>query len=60
MAPQSRRRLEALKQRIEGQNTLIEALRGDAEQVSKLRAEVRSRISSSSALAPSSRARKNS
>jgi chromosome segregation ATPase len=35
--------IEALKQRIEGQNTLIEALRGDAEDVSKLRAEVRSK-----------------
>lgn len=35
--------IEALKQRIEGQNTLIEALRGDAEEASKLRAEVRTR-----------------
>jgi chromosome segregation ATPase len=35
--------LEALQQRIDGQNTLIEALRGDAEEVSKLRAEVRSK-----------------
>ena len=35
--------LETLQQRIDGQNTLIEALRGDAEEVSKLRAEVRSR-----------------
>jgi chromosome segregation ATPase len=35
--------LEALKQRVEGQDTLIEALRGDAEEVSKLRAEVRSK-----------------
>jgi chromosome segregation ATPase len=35
--------LEQLKQRIEGQNTLIEALRGDAEEASKLRAEVRSK-----------------
>jgi chromosome segregation ATPase len=35
--------LEALQQRIDGQNTLIEALRGDAEEVSKLRAEVRTK-----------------
>jgi chromosome segregation ATPase len=35
--------VEQLKQRIEGQNTLIEALRGDAEDASKLRAEVRTR-----------------
>jgi chromosome segregation protein len=35
--------LEQLKQRVEGQNTLIEALRGDAEEASKLRAEVRAR-----------------
>ena len=35
--------LEQLKQRIEGQNTLIEALRGDAEEASRLRAEVRSK-----------------
>ena len=35
--------IEQLKQRIEGQNTLIEALRGDAEEASKLRAEVRSK-----------------
>ncbi len=35
--------LEQLKQRVEGQNTLIEALRGDAEDASKLRSEVRSK-----------------
>ena len=35
--------LEALKQRVDGQNTLIEALRGDAEEAQKLRAEVRSK-----------------
>jgi chromosome segregation ATPase len=35
--------LESLQERVDGQNTLIEALRGDAEEVSKLRAEVRSR-----------------
>ena len=35
--------IAALKQRIEGQNTLIEALRGDAEEASKLRAEVRTK-----------------
>ncbi len=35
--------VEQLRQRIEGQNTLIEALRGDAEEGSKLRAEVRTR-----------------
>jgi chromosome segregation ATPase len=35
--------IEQLKQRIEGQNTLIEALRGDAEEASKLRAEVRNK-----------------
>lgn len=35
--------IEVLQQRIDGQNTLIEALRGDAEEVSKLRAEVRSK-----------------
>jgi DNA repair exonuclease SbcCD ATPase subunit len=34
---------EALRQRIDGQNTLIEAMRGDAEEASKLRAEVRDR-----------------
>jgi DNA repair exonuclease SbcCD ATPase subunit len=35
--------IDELKQRLEGQNTLIEALRGDAEEASKLRAEVRTR-----------------
>src|SRR5688572_8283266 len=35
--------LEQLKQRIDGQNTLIETLRGEAEEASKLRAEVRAR-----------------
>src|SRR5688572_17116925 len=35
--------VEALQQRVDGQNTLIEALRGDAEEVSKLRAEVRAK-----------------
>jgi len=35
--------LESLRQRVDGQNTLIEALRGDAEETSKLRAEVRNR-----------------
>jgi chromosome segregation ATPase len=35
--------IEALKQRIDGQNTLIEALRGDAEEASKLRVEVRNK-----------------
>ncbi|HUQ52634.1 MAG TPA: hypothetical protein VM692_10455 [Gammaproteobacteria bacterium] len=35
--------LESLQQRIDGQNTLIEALRGDAEEASKLRAEVRNK-----------------
>ena len=35
--------IETLQQRIDGQNTLIEALRGDAEEVSKLRAEVRAK-----------------
>jgi predicted RNase H-like nuclease (RuvC/YqgF family) len=35
--------LDSLKQRVEGQQTLIEALRGDAEDSSKLREEVRSR-----------------
>jgi DNA repair exonuclease SbcCD ATPase subunit len=35
--------LEELKQLIDGQNTLIEALRGDAEDASKLRAEVRNK-----------------
>ena len=35
--------LEQLQQRVEGQNTLIEALRGDAEEASKLRVEVRTR-----------------
>jgi chromosome segregation ATPase len=35
--------VETLQQRVDGQNTLIEALRGDAEEASKLRAEVRSR-----------------
>jgi chromosome segregation ATPase len=39
----SRNEIEALEQRIAGQNTLIEALRGDAEEASKLRVEVRSR-----------------
>ena len=38
-----RNEIEALQQRIDGQNTLIEALRGDAEETSKLRAEVRNR-----------------
>jgi chromosome segregation ATPase len=33
----------ALRQRIDGQNNLIEALRADAEESSKLRSEVRSR-----------------
>jgi len=35
--------LEQLQQRVDGQNTLIEALRGDAEEAQKLRAEVRSK-----------------
>jgi chromosome segregation ATPase len=35
--------LEQLKQRVEGQNTLIEALRGEAEEASKLRAEIRNK-----------------
>jgi chromosome segregation ATPase len=35
--------IESLRQRIDGQNTLIEALRGDAEDASKLRAEVRNK-----------------
>jgi chromosome segregation ATPase len=35
--------LKTLQERIDGQNTLIEALRGDAEEASKLRAEVRAR-----------------
>ena len=35
--------LEHLTQRIEGQNSLIETLRSDAEEASKLRAEVRDR-----------------
>jgi len=35
--------LEQLKQRVEGQNTLIEALRGDAEEAQRLRAEIRSK-----------------
>jgi chromosome segregation ATPase len=35
--------VETLRQRIDGQNTLIETLRGDAEEASKLRAEVRER-----------------
>jgi chromosome segregation ATPase len=35
--------LEELKQRIEGQNALIETLRADAEEAQKLRAEVRTR-----------------
>jgi chromosome segregation ATPase len=35
--------LEQLRQTIEGQNTLIEALRGDAEEASKLRVEIRTR-----------------
>jgi DNA repair exonuclease SbcCD ATPase subunit len=39
----SREELETLRQRIDGQNTLIEALRGDAEEASKLRTEVRNR-----------------
>jgi chromosome segregation ATPase len=33
--------VEGLRQRLDGQQTLIEALRGDAEESSKLRAEVR-------------------
>ncbi len=41
--------VEELKQRIDGQNTLIEALRGDAEEASKLRAKSAARIWSSSA-----------
>jgi chromosome segregation ATPase len=35
--------LQVLQQRVEGQNALIDALRGDAEDASKLRAEVRTR-----------------
>ena len=35
--------VETLRQRVDGQNTLIEALRGDAEEASKLRTEVRNR-----------------
>ncbi len=35
--------LEELKQRVEGQNALIETLRADAEEASKLRTEVRTR-----------------
>jgi chromosome segregation ATPase len=35
--------LEQLRQRVDGQNTLIEALRGDAEESQKLRSEVRAR-----------------
>lgn len=35
--------IEALQQRIDGQSTLIEALRGDAEEASKLRVEVRNK-----------------
>jgi chromosome segregation ATPase len=35
--------LEELTQRLNGQNTLIETLRADAEEASKLRAEVRAR-----------------
>ena len=35
--------LEELTQRIDGQNTLIETLRADAEEASKLRTEVRTR-----------------
>jgi chromosome segregation ATPase len=35
--------LDQLKQRIEGQNALIEALRGDAEEAQKLRAEIRTK-----------------
>jgi chromosome segregation ATPase len=35
--------LRSLQQRVEGQNTLIDALRGDAEDASKLRSEVRAR-----------------
>lgn len=35
--------VESLRQRVDGQNTLIEALRGDAEEASTLRAEVRNR-----------------
>jgi chromosome segregation ATPase len=33
--------LESLKQRVEGQNSLIEALKADAEEASKLRNEIR-------------------
>lgn len=35
--------LEELRQRVEGQNALIETLRADAEEAQKLRAEVRTR-----------------
>lgn len=35
--------LESLRQRVAGQNNLIEALRSDAEEASKLRAEARNR-----------------
>lgn len=35
--------LDGLRQRIDGQNTLIEALKADAEEASKLRAEVRNK-----------------
>jgi chromosome segregation ATPase len=35
--------IEQLKQRVEGQNSLIDALRGDAEEAQKLRAEVRTK-----------------
>lgn len=35
--------IEQLKQRVEGQNTLIEALRSDAEEAQKLRSEVRTK-----------------
>jgi chromosome segregation ATPase len=38
-----REELQALQQRVDGQNTLIDALRGDAEEASKLRGEVRDR-----------------
>jgi chromosome segregation ATPase len=35
--------LDALRQRVEGQNALIEALKGDAEEAALLRAEVRNK-----------------
>lgn len=35
--------IEALRQRLDGQNTLIETLRSDAEEVAKLRAELRNK-----------------